>query len=74
LCPTGWTCADIGDVGVTGGQTLTAGTWIVQGGGGDIWDVADNFHFAWQSLATDGWLSTRAVSQTNTNRCGPRPA
>jgi outer membrane protein assembly factor BamB len=66
-CPTGWTCADIGDVGVVGAQALTAGTWTVQGGGGDIWDVADNFHFVWQSLATDGGVSTRAVSQMNTS-------
>jgi hypothetical protein len=66
-CPTAWTCADIGNVGIVGGQALTAGTWTVQGGGGDIWDVADNFHFVWQSLATDGGVSTRVVSQTNTS-------
>ena len=66
-CPTGWTCADIGNVGVAGGQALTSGTWTLQGGGGDIWDVADNFHYAWQSLATDGGLSARVVSQTNTS-------
>jgi outer membrane protein assembly factor BamB len=66
-CPSAWTCADIGSVGVSGGQSLTSGTWTVQGGGGDIWDVADNFHFAWQSLATDGGISARAVAQTNTS-------
>jgi outer membrane protein assembly factor BamB len=66
-CPTGWICADIGNVGVAGGQALTSGTWTVQGGGGDIWDVADNFHYVWQSLATDGGVSTRAISQTNTS-------
>jgi hypothetical protein len=66
-CPTGWTCADIGNVGVVGGQALTSGTWTVQGGGGDIWDVADNFHYVWKSLATDGGVSTRVVSQTNTS-------
>lgn len=66
-CSTGWNCADIGNVGIVGAQALTAGTWVVQGGGGDIWDIADNFRFVWQSLATDGGISTRAVSQTNTS-------
>jgi outer membrane protein assembly factor BamB len=66
-CPTGWTCADIGNVGIAGGQALTSGTWTEQGGGGDIWAVADNFHYVWQSLATDGGVSTRVVSQTNTS-------
>jgi outer membrane protein assembly factor BamB len=66
-CPTGWSCADVGNVGIVGAQALTAGTWVVQGGGGDIWDVADNYRFVWQSLATDGGISTRAVSQTNTS-------
>jgi outer membrane protein assembly factor BamB len=66
-CPSGWTCADIGSVGVAGGQSLTAGTWTVQGGGGDIWDVADNFHYVSQSLTTDGGVSARAIAQTNTS-------
>ena len=66
-CPTGWTCADIGNVGVAGGQALTTGTWTVQGAGGDIWGVADSFHYVWQSLATDGGVSARAISQTNTS-------
>ncbi len=73
-CPTAWTCADIGNVGIAGGQSLTAGTWSVQGGGGDIWDVADNFHYAWQPLTTDGGLSVRAVAQSNTSawaKAGP---
>ncbi len=65
-CPTSWTCADIGNVGIAGAQSLTSGTWTVQGGGGDIWDVADNFHYVWQSLATDGGVSARVISQTNT--------
>ena len=66
-CPTNWTCSDIGNVGIAGGQALTAGTWTVQGGGGDIWDVADSFHYAYQTLATDGSLSARVATQTNTS-------
>ena len=66
-CPTGWTCADIGSTGVTGTQSLTSGTWTVQGGGGDIWSTADAFHFVWQTLPTDGSIVARAISQTNTS-------
>ena len=66
-CPTNWTCTDIGSTGIVGAQSLTSGTWTVQGGGGDIWDVADNFHYAYQTLATDGSLSARAITQTNTS-------
>ena len=66
-CPTGWSCLDIGSTGVAGAQSLTSGTWIVQGGGGDIWDVADNFHYVYESLATDGSLSARTISQSNTS-------
>ena len=66
-CPSGWSCADIGNVGIAGGQALTSGSWTIQGAGGDIWDVADSFHYVWQSLATDGGVSTRVLSQTNTS-------
>ena len=66
-CPTGWNCADIGNTGVAGGQSLTSGTWTVQGGGGDIWDISDNFHYVYASLATDGSLTARAIAQTNTS-------
>lgn len=66
-CPTGWNCADIGSTGVAGAQSLTTGTWTVQGGGGDIWSTADNFHYVWQTVSTDVALSTRAISQANTS-------
>jgi hypothetical protein len=46
---------------------LSNGTWTIQGGGGDIWSTADEFHFVWQALAADGTLSARVVSQTSTD-------
>ena len=64
-CPTGWSCGDIGSVGVVGGQSLTSGTWTIQGGGGDIWSTSDSFHFVSQPIATDVSLSAQLVSQTN---------
>lgn len=66
-CPTGWTCADIGGALPAGDQSLSAGAWTIRGGGSDIHDTADHFHFVWKSLASDGTMSAHVTSQTNTN-------
>ena len=66
-CPTGWNCADIGNPSLAGRQTLSNGTWTVSGSGADIWGTADHFHFIWQSLASDGSISARVLSQTPTD-------
>ena len=66
-CPTGWSCADIGNATPVGGQSLSGGTWTVQAGGGDIWGTSDQFHYAWQSLASGGSVSAHVTSQTNTD-------
>ena len=66
-CPTGWSCADIGNPALPGGQSLGNGTWTMQGAGTDIADYADQFHFVWQTLAADASVSSRVVSQSNTN-------
>jgi outer membrane protein assembly factor BamB len=67
ICPNGWSCADIGGAVPTGGQVLSGGTWTVQGGGGDIWGTADQFHFVWQPLAGDGTVSAHVTAQTSTS-------
>jgi hypothetical protein len=68
ICPTGWTCADIGTVTPSAGsQTYSAGGWTIQGGGGDIWAASDSFHYVWQTLAADGSLTAHVDSQTNTD-------
>jgi outer membrane protein assembly factor BamB len=65
-CPSGWTCSDIGTVAPgPGSQTLSGGTWNVTGFGNDIWGTSDSFHFVDQTLAADGSMSARIVSQTN---------
>jgi outer membrane protein assembly factor BamB len=68
-CPSAWNCADIGQVApAPGSQSLSAGTWTIQGGGGDIWGTTDdNFRFVWQSLAADGSISAQIASQSNTD-------
>jgi hypothetical protein len=68
VCPSTWTCADIGQVSPgPGSQTLSGATWSVTGGGGDIFSTSDSFHFAWQPLAADGSMSAQVTSQQNTN-------
>ena len=66
-CPTGWSCADIGSPALAGSQSLSGGTWTINAGGTDIAGVSDQFHFVWQSLAGDGSVSARVVTETNTS-------
>jgi galactose oxidase len=66
-CPSNWSCADIGGPLPAGGQTVTASTWSVNGGGGDIWGTADAFHFIDQPLSADGTVTAQVSSQTNTS-------
>jgi outer membrane protein assembly factor BamB len=74
LCPASYTCADIGAPARTGSQDLTAGTWTVGGGGGDIWDVSDQFHMVSQNRSTDGSVTVRVTAESATNpwaKAGP---
>ena len=64
-CPTGWTCGDVGTPSPAGTQSLAGGTWTLQGGGADIFGTTDAFHYVWQSLAADGSLSARVVSESS---------
>jgi hypothetical protein len=66
-CPANWTCADIGNPARTGSESLSNGTWTVQGAGGDIWSIGDQFHYDWKTLANDGTLSAHVVAQQNTD-------
>jgi hypothetical protein len=42
--------ADIGGVSPPGSSSYSAGTLTVNGGGGDIWSTADQFHFSYLPL------------------------
>ncbi len=66
-CPSGWTCGDIGNPSQVGTQSLSAGTWTVQGGGTYIANQSDQFHSVWQSLNGDGTMVARVASQSNTD-------
>jgi outer membrane protein assembly factor BamB len=62
-CPTNWTCKDIGYPEL-GSQIFMNGTWIIRGDGGDIWDIADQFRYVWQTLPGNGAISALVLSQT----------
>ncbi len=74
ICPSGWSCSDIGGALPPGQDSLTNGTWSEVGGGGDIWSTADAFHLVNQTLAGDGSVTAHITSQQNTNafaKAGP---
>src|SRR5262249_60574983 len=67
--PFPWGSADVGAVGTTGFATYedATGSFFVSGAGADIWGAGDSFHFVTQSLSGDSQLTTRVVSEQNTN-------
>ncbi len=67
LCPSAWTCTDIGGALPPGTDSLSSGTWNETGGGGDIWSTADAFHFAYQTLAADGTVTAHVTAQQPTD-------
>ena len=67
LCPTGWTCEDIGYPTPAGSQTLSDGVWSVQGGGGDMWGTSDQMRLISEPQAYNGTISAEITSQTDTD-------
>jgi outer membrane protein assembly factor BamB/regulation of enolase protein 1 (concanavalin A-like superfamily) len=67
LCPSGWTCEDIGNPTPAGSQTLTGGTWAVQGGGGDMWGTSDQMRLISQPQAFNGSVTTEVTAQPATD-------
>jgi outer membrane protein assembly factor BamB len=67
VCPSGWSCADIGFPKNQGSQSLSGGAWTILGSGADIWFNFDQFRFVWQPLAADGVISARITAQSNTD-------
>jgi outer membrane protein assembly factor BamB len=71
ICPSGFTCSDVGTGIPAGNQIVLNSTWTMQASG-NIQSVYDNFRFAYQnfpddpanSVNGDGTVSARVVSQT----------
>ena len=62
-----WSSADIGSPTLTGSDSLSNGIWTIAGSGTDIGGTSDQFHFVWQTLASNGGISAQVLTQTNTN-------
>jgi Bacterial Ig-like domain (group 1) len=62
-----WSGADIGNPPLVGSDSLSNGIWTVAGSGTDIGGTADQFHFVWQPLTSDGGIRAQVLTQTNTN-------
>jgi outer membrane protein assembly factor BamB len=67
ICPGGWDCEDIGSPYPAGAQNDANGTWTIQASGYDIWNANDQFRFVGHWLTSDGIVSARITSQTNTD-------
>ena len=65
--PTPWQHQDIGAVAATGTAAYAAGTFTIEGSGADIWETADEFHFAYRGMSGDGTIVARVASVENTN-------
>jgi hypothetical protein len=65
--PPGWSDADIGSPGSAGSATYNNGLWTVAGGGGDIWNNADQFNYVSTPLYSDGTLIARVTSLQNSD-------
>ncbi len=60
--------ADVGNPGQPGTfDEDPTGTYTIEGGGGDIWGNADQFHFAYQAFDGDGEMIARVSDPENTN-------
>src|SRR5437899_5238212 len=64
--PAGWTDADIGAVGLAGSASYSAGTFTVKGSGADIWNAADQFNYAFQSIVNDVTITARVGAESGT--------
>ncbi len=65
--PKPWAADDIGQVEKPGDATFSGGTFTVFGGGADIWDGGDAFHFVSQPLHGDGQIIAHVTSVDKTD-------
>lgn len=64
--PSGWTDADVGNVGLAGSASYSSGTFTISGSGADIWNAGDQFNYAYQSVSGDQTVIARVVSENGT--------
>jgi hypothetical protein len=59
--------SDVGSPGLAGSYSRAGSTYVVKGGGADIFNSSDQFHFVYRTLDGDGQIVARVVSVQNTN-------
>ncbi|HEV2846113.1 MAG TPA: endonuclease/exonuclease/phosphatase family protein [Thermoanaerobaculia bacterium] len=64
VLPSPWTSTDVGVVGPAGSASHSGGTFTVRGGGTDLWEGADAFHFVHQTLTGDGEIVANVTGLT----------
>lgn len=62
-----WSGVDVGSPPFAGSDSIASGIWTITGSGRDIGGTTDQFHYVSQPLASDGSLSARVLTQTNSN-------
>lgn len=65
--PPPWTDSDIGNPDLAGSASYADGVFTVNGDGNDIWQNFDQFNYVWQALTSDGSITARVTSQSNTS-------
>lgn len=61
-----WPSQDIGLVKAAGSVTQASGTFTINGSGADIWNSADAFRYAFQSVTGDFSITARVINMQNT--------
>jgi hypothetical protein len=62
--PGPWSSQDVGSVSVPGSASCDDRAFTVEAAGADIGGAADQFHFAYTPMASDGTITARYVPQT----------
>jgi regulation of enolase protein 1 (concanavalin A-like superfamily) len=67
ICPSGWTCSDVGSPIPAGSQYLVDGDLSLLAGGKDLWGTFDEFRYVYQPLAGNATVTTHVSSQGDTD-------
>ncbi len=58
---------DVGSPATAGSSTFANGTYTVSGGGNQIWDPVDQFHYVYKSMTGDATIVARVVNVQKTH-------
>jgi len=73
MLPPLWASQDIGVPTIAGAACFSDGIFTLKASGNDIWNIADQFHFAYSVVQGDGYFAVRigSMDQSNGwNKCG----